>query len=228
MAGVLAGAGLKVVVLESGGYFDDRDFTQLELPAYQNLFWRGGPTPTADLNVSLQAGSCLGGGTVINWTNSLRTTPWVREQWESEFGLPGLAGPDFDGHLDAVWERLGVNDGCSELNGPQQRMKAGADALGWSFATANRNTDPRALLLPERRLPRLRRPERLKALHRQDLSAGRPGERRGDGHALLRRARARRWRPGGRCAGEVDRPADGPLRSGAGERPPRRRGVRVA
>ncbi len=142
MAGVLAGAGLKVVVLESGGYFDDRDFTQLELPAYQNLFWRGGPTPTADLNVSLQAGSCLGGGTVINWTNSLRTTPWVREQWEGEFGLPGLAGPDFDGHLDAVWERLGVNDGCSELNGPQLRMKAGADALGWSFATASRNTDP--------------------------------------------------------------------------------------
>jgi len=142
MAGVLAGRGLRVVVLEAGGYFDESDFTQLELPAYQNLFWRGGPTPTADMNVSLQAGSCLGGGTVINWTNSLRTTPWVREQWEKEFGLQGLAGPDFDAHIDAVWERLGVNDRCSELNGPQQRMKAGADALGWSFATAHRNTDP--------------------------------------------------------------------------------------
>ncbi|MGZ4173321.1 MAG: GMC family oxidoreductase N-terminal domain-containing protein, partial [Solirubrobacteraceae bacterium] len=141
MAGVLSGRGLKVVVLEAGGYYDDADFTQLEIPAYQNLFWRGGQTPTADMNVSLQAGSCLGGGTVINWTNSLRTTPWVREQWEHEFGLEGLAGSDFDRHLDAVWERLGVNDRCSELNGPQQRMKAGAEQLGWSFALANRNTD---------------------------------------------------------------------------------------
>ncbi len=141
MAGVLSERGLKVVVLEAGGYYDDADFTQLEIPAYQNLFWRGGPTPTGDMNVSLQAGSCLGGGTVINWTNSLRTTPWVREQWEREFGLEGLAGSAFDRHLDAVWERLGVNDRCSELNGPQQRMKAGAERLGWRFALANRNTD---------------------------------------------------------------------------------------
>jgi choline dehydrogenase-like flavoprotein len=141
MAGTLAQKGLKVVVLEAGGYFDEPDFTQLELLAYQNLYWRGGPNPTADMNISLQAGFCLGGGTVVNWTNSLRTTPWVREQWEREYGLEGLAGSDFDRHLDAVWERLNVNDRCSELNGPQQRMKAGAEKLGWSFAYANRNTD---------------------------------------------------------------------------------------
>lgn len=141
MAGVLAERGLRVVVLEAGGYFDDPDFTMLELPAYQNLYWRGGPQATADLNVSLQAGSCLGGGTVINWTNSLRTTPWVREQWESEYGLEGLAGPEYERHLEAVWQRLGVNDRCSELNLPQQKMKAGAEKLGWSFAYATRNTD---------------------------------------------------------------------------------------
>jgi choline dehydrogenase-like flavoprotein len=141
MAGVLSQQGLKVVVLEAGGYFDDADFLQLELPAYQNCYWRGGPTATADLNVSIQAGACLGGGTTINWTNSLRTTPWVREQWEREFGLEGLAGPDFERHLDAVWTRLSVNDRCSELNKPHQRMKAGAEALGWRFEYANRNID---------------------------------------------------------------------------------------
>jgi choline dehydrogenase-like flavoprotein len=141
IAGVLAGRGLRVVVLEAGGYFDDADFDQLELPAYQNTYWRGGPTPTADMNLTLQAGSCLGGGTTINWTNSLRTTPWVREQWERDFGLDGLAGPEFDRHLDAVWRRLGVNDRCSELNLPQQRMRAGAEGLQWSFRTTDRNID---------------------------------------------------------------------------------------
>jgi choline dehydrogenase-like flavoprotein len=141
MAGCLSERGLKVVVLEAGGYFDDADFLGLEIPAYQNLYWRGGPTPTADLNVSLQAGYCLGGATVINWTNSLRTTPWVREQWEREFGLEGLAGSEFDRHLDAVWERLSVNDRCSDLNIAHQRMKAGAEKLGWHFSLANRNVD---------------------------------------------------------------------------------------
>jgi choline dehydrogenase-like flavoprotein len=143
IAGVLSEQGLRVVVLEAGGYFDQPDFDQLEIPAYQNLYWRGGPTPTADMNVSLLAGFCLGGGTVVNWTNSLRPTPRVREQWEQEFGLEGLAGADFDQHLDAVWERLSVNDRCSQLNRPQQRMKAGAEKLGWSFKLVQRNTDER-------------------------------------------------------------------------------------
>jgi choline dehydrogenase-like flavoprotein len=142
MAGVLAEQGLQVVVLEAGGYFEESDFLQLELLAYQNMYWRGGPVYTADMNVSLQAGACVGGGTTINWTNCLRTTPWVREQWEREYGLEGLAGADYDRHLDAVWARLSVNDRCSELNFPQQRMEAGARALGWDFRLATRNVDP--------------------------------------------------------------------------------------
>src|SRR5205807_8846563 len=60
LAGELAARGCKVVVLEAGGYFNEADFNQLELWAYQNLYYRGGPTPTADLNVTLQAGATLG------------------------------------------------------------------------------------------------------------------------------------------------------------------------
>jgi choline dehydrogenase-like flavoprotein len=142
VAAVLAGAGLDVIVLEAAGYFNESDFAQLELPAYQEMFWRGGPTPTADGNVSLVAGTTLGGGTTINWTNCLRTRPWVREQWAREHGLDGVDGPEFDRHLDAVLERINATDACSELNGPQLRMREGAEALGWSFETIVRNTDP--------------------------------------------------------------------------------------
>jgi choline dehydrogenase-like flavoprotein len=142
IAGKLAAAGLKVVVLEAGGYFNEADFNQSELWAFQNLYWRGGPTPTADMNVSLQAGAGLGGGTVINWTNCLRTKDWVREEWATEHGLTDVATAAFDAHLDAVWARLGVNDRCSELNGPQEAMRRGAEALGWSFQTVTRNWDP--------------------------------------------------------------------------------------
>ena len=141
IAGTLAKEGRKVVVVEASGYFNETDFTGLELPAYQQMFWRGGPTPTADLNVSLQAGTTLGGGTTINWMNCLRTKPWVREEWARDHGLEGVDSSDYDRHLDAVLDRIGANDRCSDLNGPHQRMKEGADALGWHWTTIIRNAD---------------------------------------------------------------------------------------
>ncbi|HKH42031.1 MAG TPA: GMC family oxidoreductase N-terminal domain-containing protein, partial [Solirubrobacterales bacterium] len=141
VAAVLASRGLDVVVLEAAGYYNESDFTQLELPAYQQMFWRGGPTPTADGNVSLVAGTTLGGGTTINWSNCLRTRPWVREEW-AEHGLEGVDGPEYDRHLDAVLERISANDRCSDLNGTQQRLRQASETLGWSFETIVRNTDP--------------------------------------------------------------------------------------
>ncbi len=142
IAATLAERGLDVVVLEAAGYFNESDFAQLEFKAYQEMYWRGGPTPTADGNVSLVSGTTLGGGTTINWSNCLRTTPWVREQWAREHGLEGLDGEDFERHLEAVWQRLGATDSCSDLNGPQQRLAAGCEALGWSFERITRNADP--------------------------------------------------------------------------------------
>jgi GMC oxidoreductase len=112
IAAALAEAGQKVIVLEAGGLFDESDFNGYELWAYQN--------------VSLYAGSTYGGGTTINWTNCLRTKPWVREGWARDHGLEGVDGPEFDRHLDAVWERIAVSDRCSHLNGTQTRMKLGA------------------------------------------------------------------------------------------------------
>jgi choline dehydrogenase-like flavoprotein len=141
VAGTLAQQGLKVVVLEAAGYFNESDFKQLELVAYQEMYWRGGPTPTADGNFSLQAGTTLGGGTTINWTNCLRTPDWVRAQWAGEFGLEGVDGAQHDAHLDAVLERIGATDQASDLNGPQQKMQAGCERLGWDFRSVVRNVD---------------------------------------------------------------------------------------
>src|SRR3954451_11553611 len=141
VAAVLAARGLDVVVLEAAGYYNESDFTKLEIPAFQQFFWRGGPTPTADGNVSLVAGTTLGGGTTINWTNCLRTKDGVRKEW-AEHGLEGVDGPEYDRHLDAVWSRINATDECSDLNGTHQRMREGAEALGWNFDTIIRNTDP--------------------------------------------------------------------------------------
>ena len=148
VAAELAGAGRSVVVLEAGDYLDDADFDGLELNAYQRSYLGGGPFPTAEGQVSIVAGAGVGGGTVINWTNCLRTYDHVRAEWASEHGLTDLAESDFDRHLDAVFERLSVNDECSDLNGPHQRMREGCERLGYDFRLITRNAD-RDLYSPE-------------------------------------------------------------------------------
>src|SRR5262249_39241439 len=102
----------------------------------------GGLAATADGGITLMTGSNLGGGSTVNWTNCLRTYDWVRQEWESEHGLEGLAGSDYDADLDAVWERLGINHRCSVFNGTSLRLKEGCDRLGWDFRTITRNADP--------------------------------------------------------------------------------------
>ena len=140
IAGTAAAAGKAVVVMEAGGYYNEADFNQYELWAYENLYRGGGLAGTVDGSVSLMTGANLGGGTTVNWTNCIRTRDNVRAEWAAH-GLEGVDGPDFDRHLDAVWTRLGVNDECSDYNGPHQRLQAACDKLGYSFKRVTRNAD---------------------------------------------------------------------------------------
>jgi choline dehydrogenase-like flavoprotein len=142
IAAELAQAGRRVVVLEAGGHAEPADFSPFELEAFADLYWRGGLTPTADGNVTIVAGATLGGGTTVNWTNCVPPPAHVRALWEQEHGLEGLAGADFDAHLAAVSQRVSATDACSDRNGPNQRLADGAEALGWSWKVATRNTDP--------------------------------------------------------------------------------------
>jgi acyl-CoA reductase-like NAD-dependent aldehyde dehydrogenase/choline dehydrogenase-like flavoprotein len=142
IAGELAQRGRSVCVLEAGAYNDDADFDGLELTAYERMFLNRGPFPTVDGQVSVVAGSGVGGGTVINWTNCLRTFDHVRAEWASEHGLTDLAEASYDEHLDAVFERLQVNADCSDLNGPHERLREACEKLGLDFRLITRNTDP--------------------------------------------------------------------------------------
>lgn len=142
VAEMLASKGQQVVVLEAGGYYNEADFNQLELWAYQHLYYRGGYFPSADGNVTLVAGATLGGGTTVNWMNCLRTRPSVRAEWAKEFGLTGLDSSEYDRHFDAILARISANDQCSDFNGPHLRLKEGCEALGYSFKSIVRNADP--------------------------------------------------------------------------------------
>jgi choline dehydrogenase-like flavoprotein len=128
-AGVLAGAGLDVIVIESGGYYDDQDFDGSELGAITR-YYMAAPAATPDQSVGLVAGSCLGGGTVVNYTTSFKTPDEVRSEWASQ-GVPAFASEDYTASLDAVWDRLGVNQEHNEPSTRERKLQEGCAQLGW-------------------------------------------------------------------------------------------------
>jgi choline dehydrogenase-like flavoprotein len=137
-AGVLAAAGLDVVVLESGDYYDDEDFDGGEFEGYGRMYMYGGGAATHDQSVGLLAGSCLGGGTTINYTTSFRTPDDVREEWAAH-GVPAFAGDEYVRSLDAVCERLGVNQEHNAPSSREQALQRGLTELGWHADFMPRN-----------------------------------------------------------------------------------------
>ena len=140
IAAELARAGRSVVVLEMGGYRNEADFKQLELPGMLELYLGGGLAASEDGSIAVLAGSTLGGGTVINYMNCIRTPQAIREEWAA-MGVKGIDEPGYEEHLDAVWKRLGVNDTATSQNRTHKRMIAACEALGYPHRPLTRNTD---------------------------------------------------------------------------------------
>ncbi|MEV2221643.1 GMC family oxidoreductase N-terminal domain-containing protein [Nocardia vinacea] len=136
-AAVLAAAGLDVVVVERGGYYDDADFGSGELAGLLNLY-APGPATTQEGQLGLVAGSCLGGGTVVNWTTSFRTPDDVREEWAS-LGAKQFAADEYTEALDAVVAGLGVNGEHSGASGRDTVLERGLRALDWHVDAMPRN-----------------------------------------------------------------------------------------
>jgi choline dehydrogenase-like flavoprotein len=140
VAGELAAAGRDVVVLEAGGHLEGPDLPVDETTAMRTMYWRAVPS-TDDGNVVLLAGAVLGGGSTVNWMNCVRPPTSVRETWAREHGLHDVAGAAFDAHLDAVLRRISATTEASDLNGPNDRLRAGAAELGWAWHATTRNAD---------------------------------------------------------------------------------------
>jgi choline dehydrogenase-like flavoprotein len=131
VAGELAAAGKAVIVLEMGGYANESDFIHYEATGYQKLYLGGGALTTRDQGVTIVAGSCLGGGTVVNYCTSFRTPDDVRQEWAEQHHLPAFTTKDYDASMDAVSARINVNCDQSAPSKHEALMSKGIEKLGW-------------------------------------------------------------------------------------------------
>jgi choline dehydrogenase-like flavoprotein len=139
VAGELTAAGLDVIVVEKGDYYADSDFHGRERESTEKLYERRGVLTTTDLGVHLLAGSTLGGGTTINWTTSLRTPEYVLREWAVEYGFVGAESIDFQRSMDAVAQRIHVNNDESTPNALNAALERGCKALGYQVSVIPRN-----------------------------------------------------------------------------------------
>jgi choline dehydrogenase-like flavoprotein len=141
IAAELQRAGSSVLVLEMGGYRNESDFKQLELPGLFELYLGGGLLASEDGSIAIFAGSTLGGGTVVNYMNCLRTPERIRREWAGH-GLAGLDEPAYDAHIDTVMERINATDAATTQNRQHRKMIKAFDELGMAHRAIVRNVDP--------------------------------------------------------------------------------------
>ena len=139
VAGELAKAGKSVIVLERGTYANEADFSHREGEALERLYDAGGLRTTHDLGLLILQGSCLGGGTVVNYTTSFHTPEAVREQWAREHHLPHFTSGEFTRALDAVARRIGVNTDQSAPSRRDRILVQGLERLGWHHGVLPRD-----------------------------------------------------------------------------------------
>ena len=74
-------------MLEEGGYFTAKDFTQREEEMFPALYRAGAQQFTDDGLINVLQGSCYGGSTVINTADCVPIPPEVFAHWNRHFGV---------------------------------------------------------------------------------------------------------------------------------------------
>ena len=130
----LAEAGLAVVFVEEGRYFDRSDFTGRAFDMQQKLYRRGGTTfSVGNVGIPIPLGQTVGGSTTVNSGTCFRTPERVLASWRDDLGLDELAPDRMGGYFERVEAVLGVEAARAELLGGNGRVIArGCDALGFT------------------------------------------------------------------------------------------------
>ncbi|KAL1864624.1 hypothetical protein Plec18167_009689 [Paecilomyces lecythidis] len=135
----LSETGHRVIVVDKSYHYGAKYFPMGQAEGFAHMLENAGSTTSDDGSTVIVAGSTWGGGGTINWSASLQTQGYVRQEWASN-GLPFFTSMDFQKSLDRVCDRMGV---CSERT-PHNRSNTtildGARKLGYSAKAVPQNT----------------------------------------------------------------------------------------
>lgn len=135
----LAEAGHRVIVAEKSYYYSNRHFPMKFNEGSISLYESGGAIVSDNGNVAVITGSTFGGGGTVNWSASLQTQGFVRQEW-ADRGLPFFTSQAFQNSLDRVCHRMGVQTDRTQHNRGNRVILEGARRLGYSAKDVPQNT----------------------------------------------------------------------------------------
>ncbi|XP_040985755.1 long-chain-alcohol oxidase FAO4A-like [Juglans microcarpa x Juglans regia] len=142
VAGVLAKAGYKVLVLEKGNYFARKNISLLEGPTMDQMYLSSGFLATDDTSVLILAGSTVGGGSTINWSASVRTPQHIIKDWSVCHELEIFDSELYKEAMDVVCEKMGVQSEFQDEGFQNAILRKGCQELGYPVNTIPRNSPP--------------------------------------------------------------------------------------
>ena len=135
----LAEAGHRVLVTDRAYHFPAKHLPMSSTDAGIHLFHNGGVDTSDDNSVAFVAGQAWGGGGTINWSASLQTQGFVRQEWADE-GLSFFTSSEYQDCLDRVCQRMGVSTKYIEHNENNRVILEGGRKLGFSVKEVPQNT----------------------------------------------------------------------------------------
>ncbi|KAK7386852.1 hypothetical protein VNO78_27190 [Psophocarpus tetragonolobus] len=139
VAGVLANAGYKVLVLEKGSYSARNNLSLLEGPSMDQMYLSSGLVATKDMSVLILAGSTVGGGSAVNWSASIRTPQHVCKEWCDRYELELFESKLYKDALDAVCEKMGVQAEIDDEGFNNAVLRRGCQEMGYPVCNIPRN-----------------------------------------------------------------------------------------
>ncbi|MEN8183494.1 MAG: GMC family oxidoreductase, partial [Myxococcota bacterium] len=129
--------GLRVLLLEAGPRFETKDFDGEPLHMLPQLLTA---QAAADGGLSVYAGSCVGGSTVVNDALCFRTPPEVLAGWREEQGLAGLHETHWNRFVEEAWHDVHASPtDAAHTNRNAQLLARGARRLGWRASATPRS-----------------------------------------------------------------------------------------
>lgn len=138
-AEILAGAGLRVVMVEEGPLKTSREFKMREADAYPQLYQESAARKTKDKAINILQGRCVGGSTTVNWTSSFRTPRDTLAFWQRDFGLADLGADAMAPWFGMMERRLAIHPWEVPPNENNALLRRGAERLGIPVMTMRRN-----------------------------------------------------------------------------------------
>lgn len=137
----LSEKGIKVILVEEGLHYEEKDFSDDLFSSFRNLYRnRGFQFSIGNSPFPVLTGKCLGGTTVVNSAICVTPPPQLFDYWMKTFLLPTLSPESMIPHLKRIEEELHIAPGRREVLGKNNLLfERGLKRLNWRGGVIKRN-----------------------------------------------------------------------------------------